>query len=133
MLMTRLVKAHSVVIATVLLATPLVHATSVFDFDVWMRGIDKLSVSVQQRINRRELDAARADALELERLYRLMEHYYIADGQAHDAVQVSRDGRELAAGVALAIERQDLVVAARDAREIALACNDCHDVYKPIR
>lgn len=126
-------KALKWLTAGTLVLAPLSHAASVFEFDVWMRGIDRLSVSVQQRIARQELDAARIDALELERLYRLMEGYYVQDGQADDAVQISRDGRELAAKVALAVERQDLAAAARDAREIALACNDCHDVHKPIR
>lgn len=119
--------------AVVLLATPLVQAASVFEFGVWMRAVDKRSVSVQKHIAQREPEAASADARELERLYRLMETYFHKDYPAQDAAQISRDGWQLAAGIPAALERQDFDSAAKAAREIALACNDCHDPYKPFR
>lgn len=107
------------------------QAASLFDFSVWMRGIDNRSVSVQRHIAARNVDAARTDARELERLYALMEDWFVRDGHSHDAVQISREGKELAAAILPAIERQEFDRAASAALTIARACNDCHDVYKP--
>lgn len=108
-------------------------AASVFDFDVWMRAIDQRSVSVQKRIAAGEHAAAADDARELERLYALMETYFQRDYPADDAVQVSRDGRRLAASIPAALQRTAYEEAATAARDIARACNDCHDPYKPFK
>jgi hypothetical protein len=115
-----------------LLALP-ARSASVFEFDVWMRAIDQRSVSVQRHIEARRLDAATADARELERLYGLMERYFIDDYAARDGAQISQDGRLLAALIPGALQRGDFDAAARAARDIALACNDCHDPYKPFK
>jgi hypothetical protein len=109
------------------------RSASVFEFDVWMRAIDQHSVSVQRHIESRRVEAATADARELERLYGLMERYFINDYDARDGAQISKDGRLLAALIPGALERSDFDAAARAARDIALACNDCHDPYKPFK
>ena len=108
-------------------------AASVFDFDVWMRAIDKRSVSVQQRIAARDVGAASEDAHEIERLYGLMEAYFAKDGNAADAVTLSHDGKALAASIPTALQNQDYTGAARAAQTISHACNDCHDTYKPFK
>ncbi|MEY8878120.1 MAG: hypothetical protein AB9M60_16530 [Leptothrix sp. (in: b-proteobacteria)] len=114
------------------LALP-VQAASQLDFNRWMRSIDQRSVSVQKRIASGEVEAAHADARELEQLYQRMADYFVAAGQAADAVQISVDGRDLAAQAQAALARADGAEAARATRAIALACNDCHDVYKPFK
>lgn len=119
-------------LAALLLAAP-ARSASLFDFEVWMRAIDQRSVSVQRHIEARRLDAATADARELERLYGLMERYFVEDYAARDGAQISQDGRLLAALIPGALERSDFGAAARAARDIALACNDCHDLYKPFK
>ena len=108
-------------------------AASVFDFDVWMRAIDKRSVAVQKNIEAHDVSAAAADARELERLYALMEDWFVKDGSAADAVAISHDGRALASTIPAALEQQDDAAAALAARGIAHACNDCHDTYKPFK
>jgi hypothetical protein len=62
-----------------------------------------------------------------------MEQYFVHDYPAADAAQISQDGRLLAALIPGALERQDFDAAAQAARTIALACNDCHDPYKPFK
>ena len=109
------------------------RAASVLDFDVWMRAIDKRSVDVQKNIEARKSDAAIADAREIERLYGLMETYFVDDGHAPDAVTLSQSGKTLAAGIPTAIAAQDFDGAAKAALEISHACNDCHDVHKPFQ
>ncbi len=107
------------------------HTASRFEFSVWMRDIDQKSVSVQKHLQAQRADAARSDARELERLYALMEQYFAKAYPAADAVAVSRDGREQAAAIQQHLAVQNWVAAAKAARAIALACNDCHDPYKP--
>ena len=120
------------VIASLIPAMTL-QAASAFQFDVWMRAIDKRSVSVQRCIAARDVPAANADAAELERLYGLMERYFAEDYPADDAVKVSHDGRTQAASIPVSMALGDFDAAARSARAIASACNDCHDPYKPFR
>ena len=109
------------------------RAASVLDFDVWMRAIDKHSVDVQKNIDARRTDAALADARELERLYGLMETYFVDDGHAPDAVTLSQSGKALAAGIPATLAAQDFDGASKAALEISHACNDCHDVHKPFQ
>jgi hypothetical protein len=108
-------------------------AASVLDFDVWMRAIDKRSVSVQQRIAAADVAAAADDAREIARLYGLMEDFFVKDGNAADAVALSHDGKVLAASIPAALAAQDYGAAALAARTISHACNDCHDSYKPFK
>jgi len=109
------------------------RAASMLDFDVWMRAIDRRSVDVQKNIEARRPEAAIADARELARLYALMAQYFVDDGHAADAVQMSRDGLALAQAIPPAIAAQHYEAAASAALELSHACNDCHDVHKPFQ
>ena len=121
------------VIALVAAAATAARAASVLDFDVWMRAIDKHSVDVQKNIAAGNTDAAVADALELARLYGLMEAYFVEDGHAPDAVTLSQSGKALAVAIPTALAAKDADGAARSALELAHACNDCHDNHKPFQ
>lgn len=118
-------------VAATLLWSPLAPAASIFEFDVWMRAIDQDSVAVQKNIASGDLDAAKRNAQRLEDLYERMERYFAVDPQAQDAVQVSREGKALAATIPAALDARRTEAAADAALRIARACNDCHDTYKP--
>lgn len=120
-------------LALVATAATVARAASVLDFDVWMRAIDKHSVDVQKNIDARKLDAATADAQELARLYGLMTDWFVADGHAPDAVEMSRSGKAFADAIAPAIAARDFDAATKAAVELSHACNDCHDVHKPFQ
>jgi hypothetical protein len=120
-------------VAAAATAATVARAASVLDFDVWMRAIDKHSVEVQKNIDARRTDAAVADALELARLYGLMETYFIDDGHTADAVEMSRSGKALAAAIPAALAAQQYDKASQAAVDLAHACNDCHDVHKPFQ
>ena len=109
------------------------RAASVFDFDVWMRSIDKHSVDVQKNLDARKPEAAAADAQELSRLYGLMTQYFVDDGHAADAVEFSRSGKALADAIPPAIAAGDFEAASKAALDLSHACNDCHDVHKPFQ
>ena len=129
-------RATLAIVAVITLAATVVtaaRAASVLDFDVWMRAIDKHSVDVQKNIEARKTDAAIADAQELARLYGLMETYFVDDGHAADAVEMSRSGKAFAAAIAPALAAKDVDGAAKAALDLAHACNDCHDNHKPFQ
>ena len=115
------------------IAVTAARAASVLDFDVWMRAIDKHSVDVQKNIDARKTDAAVVDAQELARLYGLMETYFVDDGHAADAVEMSRSGKAFAAAIAPALAAKDYDAAAQAALDLSHACNDCHDLHKPFQ
>lgn len=114
-----------------LFAAPLTQAATRFEFAIWMRAIDNKSVSVQKHIAAGRSDAAVADAQALQKLYADMATYFERDYPAADAVAISRDGERHAAAITTYLATSDFAAAAHAARSIALACNDCHDPYKP--
>lgn len=114
-----------------LLLAPLTQAASRHDFNVWMRAIDKTSVSVQKHIAAGRTEQAVADAQALQKLYADMAVYFERDYPAADAVAISRDGERHAAAIPAHLAAGDPAAAVQEARAIALACNDCHDPYKP--
>ncbi|MEO8153929.1 MAG: hypothetical protein ABI605_12725 [Rhizobacter sp.] len=116
-----------------LAASPWAGAASILDFDVWMRAIDRRSVTVQKSITAQDFDSAKADARELERYYTLMEAFFAKDRQAEDAVRQSAEGRALAAAIPAALDKQDYATATQSAVTLARACNDCHDNHKPFK
>ena len=112
--------------------TPLTQAASRHDFNVWMRAIDKASVSVQKHIAAGRTEQAIADAQALRKLYADMAVYFERDYPAADAVAISRDGEKHAAAIPTHLAAGDPTAAVQEARAISLACNDCHDPYKPL-
>lgn len=115
-----------------LLVTPLTQAASRHDLNVWMRAIDAKTVTVQKHLAAGRTDAAVADAQALQKLYADMAVYFERDYPAADAVGFSRNGERLAASIPGHVARGDTAAAAQAARAISLACNDCHDPYKPL-
>ena len=114
-------------------ATLSASAASFFEFGVWMRALDQHSVEVQRSLGRRDAEAARGHARQIEQLYAQLETFYTQDGRAPDAVDISREGKVLAAGIGPLIEQQDFQAATDAAVRLARACNDCHDNHKPLK
>jgi hypothetical protein len=106
---------------------------TILEFDKWMQQIDQRSQEVQRRLSRRDADAATAEARELEKLYQWVEDYFARNGNAADAVQVSKEGRELAAVIVRSVEQDDYAAANTAALRMAHSCRQCHDVYKPLQ
>ena len=119
-------------IAIALLIAPLCQAASKLDLGIWMRAIDHKSVSVQKALAAGRNDEAAADAQALQKLYADMTAFFEKDYPAADAVGFSRDGERHAAAITTALAAGDVTAAKGSARAIALACNDCHDPYKPL-
>ena len=132
LLRSGLVTLALLVPATALLMPGHVHAASLLEFDVWMQKIEKRTLSMFRNLKRSEGAAAAADAREVQALYKLMEDYFVARGDAHDAVKMSKDGVKLAETVALSATASRFDAAKTAATTLARACRDCHTDYKPL-
>ncbi len=126
-------KHARLLISLALLAAPLApQAASKLDLGIWMRAIDHKSVNVQKALAAGRHDEAAADAQALQKLYADMTAFFEKDYPAADAVGFSREGERHAAAITAALTAGDISAARGSARAIALACNDCHDPYKPL-
>ncbi|MCE4553991.1 hypothetical protein [Pelomonas cellulosilytica] len=112
--------------------TTLTRAATRLELGLWMRAIDAKTVSVQKHLAAGRQDDAIADAQALQKLYADMAIYFERDYPAADAVGFSRDGEKWAAAIPGHVANGDLTAATQAARAISLACNDCHDPYKPL-
>jgi hypothetical protein len=117
---------------SLIVSAGVVNATSTFEFDRWMKRIEKHSLSVQRNLKRRDAPAAIVDANEIQKLYKLMEDFYAARDNVRDAVRMSKEGKELAGQVADSAAAGDFDSALKSAIVVAKACRECHNQYKPL-
>lgn len=76
-------------------------------------------------------DAALADAEVLRDGLQYTYDYFVAKGNAEDAVEIAAEGQETIARVFTALRSKDLQAAIAAARDTAKNCKACHDIYKP--
>lgn len=76
-------------------------------------------------------DSAWADAEILRDGLQYTYDYFVAKGNAEDAVKIAAEGQETIARVFTALQSKDLQAAIAAARDTAKNCKACHDIYKP--
>jgi hypothetical protein len=76
-------------------------------------------------------EAALADAEVLRDGLQYTYDYFVAKGNAEDAVKIAAEGRETIARVLAALRSNDLQAAIAAARDTARNCKACHDISKP--
>ena len=132
--MSTSLRRSSVVLVGMLVAVSAhsLHAASIFEFDGWMEKIEKRALSVQKNLQRRDGEAAAADAKEIEALYRLMETYFVEYGNADSALQLTRTGVSGAADIASRALAKDFDGAHNAIRSMMRDCRTCHNEYKPL-
>lgn len=121
-----------VCVVTGLIVMNLAQAASVFEFDRWMQRIERHALSVQKNLARNDAVASAADAQKIEELYRLMQGYFESAGNAAQAVDMSRRGREAAAAAAAHVKKGDFTAATLAVKSITHECRTCHRAYKPL-
>jgi len=107
-------------------------AASVLDFDIWMGKLDKRTQAVHRSLSRRDAEAAVSEARQIEEIYRLIEDYFVKEGDKADAVRLSQQGRASAGEIVRSVGRRDFEAAFVAALSITQACDTCHDAYKPL-
>lgn len=75
-------------------------------------------------------DAALADAQVLREGLQYTYDYFVAKGNAEDAIKIAAEGQAAVERVFAALDEKDLEAAIVAARETANNCKSCHDIYK---
>ncbi len=100
-----------------------------FDGDV-MQAMDDAFKDLDPVIGARDIKAAEHDVAVLLEGYQFTEDYFVQKGGPDDAIQWSREGRQLVQQVSEALARGDLEAASTTARATQKNCKVCHDAYK---
>lgn len=119
----------SLFLAAALFAGSVLSAQVEIDED-FMRSVEDASKSLVDNLTGRNAKASTADATELEAMFAQVEAFYLAKGDAADAVTLSKKSRDLSAEVARLAAAQDFDSAAAKANDIQRACKSCHNFYK---
>jgi hypothetical protein len=76
-------------------------------------------------------DSARADAEVLRGGLQYVYDYFVAKGNAEDAVKMAVEGQAAIARVFAGLDNKNAAAAIAAARDTAKNCKACHEVYKP--
>ena len=106
---------------------------TVDDFDAWMRTIDERIQDVQGKIAAKDTTGVSDDARVLRDTFKQVADFWIARGNAPDAVDLARQASERAADVAKAAVEKDFDGASSQAIKIADTCTTCHRMYRPLQ
>lgn len=95
-----------------------------------MQLLDDRNKSLASNIALRDPAGARDDAEALASGFAEIEAFYAQKGQADDAVNWSRQSRQLADDISKHVAANDFDRAAETAVTLSKTCRSCHDTYK---
>lgn len=117
-------------ISIALMGVILSAAASVVDADA-MQIMEDRQKSLSSNISLKDAKGALADAKELEAMFKEVGAFYEQKGNAPDAVNWSKESRELAGVVvAQALAANDFDTASIKSVTMAKNCKACHQLYK---
>ena len=106
-----------------------VAAQSTVDED-FMQIMEDRQKSLSSNISLKNATAAREDVKELEDMFNEVEAFYVHKGNATDAVNWSKESKELAAAIEKYVASNDFDTASQTSATLAKTCKTCHRVYK---
>lgn len=131
---TAIIARGGLAAALVLLCALAVAATNIdltdFDDDV-MKNMDDTVKSLDSDLATRDAKAAQADAGTIRDGLHWAEGYFRRKGNVEDAVQLAKQGEELATNITRSAVASDFDAALTQYEALVKTCRRCHDVYKP--
>ncbi|MBV1776868.1 hypothetical protein KSF73_14215 [Burkholderiaceae bacterium DAT-1] len=124
-------KWRQITLAVLLLMGLPGRGATLFQFDVWMRQIDRYSSDLQHALLEQDSQRARLRAESLQTLYAAMAAYLDETGKP-GAAKLSRDDVARSQYVLTALDESNWTRASELAVGIRQACMPCHDQYRPI-
>jgi hypothetical protein len=115
--------------ATLALAAANIDLTD-FNDDV-MKNMDDTVKSLDSDIATHDSKSAQADANTIREGLHWAEGYFTRKGNVEDAVQLARQGEELAASIGKSTAANDFDAALASYDSLVKTCRRCHDAYKP--
>jgi hypothetical protein len=121
-------------VALVLLGTLASAAANIdltdFNDDV-MRNMDDTVKSLDSDLAGHDSKSAQADAGSIRDGLHWAEEYFTRKGKVEDAVQLAKQGEDLASDVAKLAASSDFDAALASYDSLVKTCRRCHDAYKP--
>ncbi|MDR1888931.1 MAG: hypothetical protein LBQ81_06070 [Zoogloeaceae bacterium] len=96
----------------------------------FMQDVEDTSINLTDNITQHNTDSILTDAKELAAAFAQIEEFYIAKGDAADAVELSRKSRELSQKIIQQVDSKDFDSAAASASELSRTCKACHNFYR---
>ncbi|MBS1130989.1 MAG: hypothetical protein H6R16_1991 [Proteobacteria bacterium] len=116
-------------IALLLLAGSVISAQIEVDDD-FMRTVEDTNKSLANNIALKNVAAGTGDAKELEAMFAMVEAFYAAKGDAHDAITITQKSKALSHEIGSLLNAKDFDNANLKATDLSRACKDCHNFYK---
>jgi len=95
-----------------------------------MHAIEDANKSPASNIATRQAAPASTDAKELTERFAKVEAYYVAKGDAADAVELAQKSRGLTAQTLQSLSAKDFDAATNSATALSRTCKTCHNFYK---
>ncbi len=95
-----------------------------------MQAIEDENKSLGSNLALKDSKSSTANVKELESMFIKVEAYFVAKGDAQDAVSLSKKSMELTAEIAKAITAKDFDSAINSATTLSRTCKTCHNFYK---
>lgn len=98
--------------------------------DDFMQNVEDTSKSLSNSVALKNATQALSDAKELEQAFAEVEGFYVNKGDAHDAVELSRQSKQLSGEIITLVKKADFGTAEIKTTELSRACKACHNFYK---
>ena len=115
--------------ATLLVSAGLAFAAVELDTDL-MQNIDDTNKSLASNIAIKDGKAAIADAKSMNDMFGTVETYFVQKGDAANAVELTKQSRELTLAIVNAVTANNYDAATDAATTLSRTCKKCHTFYK---
>ena len=95
-----------------------------------MQNIDDTNKSLASNIATRDAKAAIADAKSMNDMFGTVETYFVQKGDAANAVELTKQSRELTLTIVNAVTANNYDAATDAATTLSRTCKKCHTFYK---
>jgi hypothetical protein len=95
-----------------------------------MQNIDDTNKSLASNIAVKDGKAAIADAKSMNDMFGTVESYFVQKGDAANAVELTKQSRELTLAIVNAVTANDYDAATDAATTLSRTCKKCHTFYK---
>jgi hypothetical protein len=127
---TSMRKLNSVLYFTLAVITGSVLAAEVSIDEDYMQVMEDRQKSLTSNIALKNGQAAVEDAKELDQMFNDVGAFYAHKDNAADAVNWTRESKDLAAAITKYVASNDFDTASMKAVSLAKTCKECHSVYK---
>jgi hypothetical protein len=115
--------------AMLFVSAGLAFAAVELDTDL-MQNIDDTNKSLASNIALKDGKAAIADAKSMNDMFGTVETYFVQKGDAANAVELTKQSRELTLAIVKAVTANDYDAATDAATTLSRTCKKCHTFYK---